>query len=146
MSLVNLLIELDLEPEAMKALSKVLKNPINLSRHSLNLSEDARQSVFDQSQAYSSAHTREYSISNLIIAVFAFGSSSHLKNEKQNRILTTIESELMPSIPIMKIQDILILLNTYCLFQRYPPGKGKQDFSGDEVWTDIDVVLCAILS
>lgn len=123
MSLVSLLIELDLEPEAMKTLSKVLENPNNLSRHSLTLSENARQSVFDQSQALSSAHTQKHNISNLIIAIFAFGSSSHTKDEKQNRILSTIESELMPMIPSMRTQDILVLLNTYCLFQRFPPGK-----------------------
>lgn len=123
MSLVSVLIELDLEPETMKALSKVLENPINLSRHSLTLSENARRSIFDQSQALSSAHNRKYSISNLIIAIFAFGYSSHVQNENQNRILTTVESELKPIISKMRIQDVLILLNAYCLFQRYPPGK-----------------------
>jgi hypothetical protein len=123
LSLVSVLIELDLEPEAMKTLSKVLENPINLSRHSLTLSENAKQSIFDQSQALSSSYTRKYNVSNLIIAIFAFGSCSHNKNENQNRILATIESELMPLIPNVRIQDVLILLNTYCLFQRYPPGK-----------------------
>jgi hypothetical protein len=123
MSLVSVLIELDLELEAMKTLSKVLENPINLSRHSLTLSENARQSIFDQSQALSSAYTRKYNLSNLITAIFAFGSSSHNKIENQNRVLATIESELMPLIPNMRMQDILILLNAYCLFQRFPPGR-----------------------
>lgn len=123
MSLVSLLIELDLEPKAMKTLSKVLENPINLSRHSLTLSENARQSIFDQSQALSSAHNQKYNISNLIMAVFAFGSCSHDKNEKRKSILATMESELKPTISVMRVQDVLILLNTYCLFQRYPLGE-----------------------
>lgn len=124
MSLVSLLIELNLELEAMKALSKVLENPLNLTRNSLFLSENARRSVIEQLLITpSKVQKQKYDISNLIIAIFAFGTPNHFKNDKQYTLLLTIEDELMSTILTMKIQDILILLNSYCIFHRYPPGK-----------------------
>ena len=122
MSFVSLLIELNLELEAMKTLSKVLENPLNLTRHSLSLSENARQSVIEQLFIPSKTQKQKYDISNLIIAIIAFGTPNNSKNDKQYTILSTIENELMPLIPKMKIQDVLILLNSYCIFHRYPPG------------------------
>lgn len=122
MSLVSLLIELNLELEAMKTLSKVLENPLNLTRHSLSLSENARQSVIEQLFIPSKTQKQKYDISNLIIAIIAFGTPDNSKYDKQYTILSTIENELMPLIPKMKIQDVLILLNSYCIFHRYPPG------------------------
>ena len=124
MSLVSLLVELNLEFEAMKTLSKVLENPLNLTRNSLSLSENARQSVIEQLLITpSKMQNKKYDISNLIIAIFAFGTPNHFKNDKGHTILLTIENELMPTISKMKIQDVLILLNSYCIFHRYPPGK-----------------------
>ena len=121
MSLVSLLVELNLELEAMETLSKVLENPL-LTRHSLSLSENARQSVIKELFIPSKTQKQKYDISNLILAIFAFGTPDNRKNDKQHTILSTIENELMPTIPKMKIQDVLILLNSYCIFHRHPPG------------------------
>ena len=62
-----------------------------------------------------------------MIAIFAHGTFSRRKNEIQKKILETIESELMPMIPKMEIQEVLVLLDTYCLFQRYPSGEQNQN-------------------
>lgn len=108
---------MDCMSEANLVLDKVLQCPIEITKKSFELTQEARISIHEELVRLGG---KRYRNSDLILALLSFGWEK--KDQKLYRMIESIEVDVIPCIGQMPVYGILSILYAYSYSCRSHPG------------------------